>query len=57
MTKSATSHLMPVFARADLAFESGEGVWLNGTDGQLLVVYHAKPGSLQPLAEALGSLR
>ena len=33
MTKAAASHLFPVFARADLAFESGEGVWLNGTDG------------------------
>src|SRR5436305_11143568 len=39
MTKSARSsieqpHLLPVFARADLAFERGEGVWLTGTDGQ-----------------------
>lgn len=30
----ASSHLLPVFARADLAFTSGEGVWLNGTDGE-----------------------
>ncbi len=34
MTKSATSHLLPVFARADLAFERGEGAWLLGTDGE-----------------------
>ncbi|MDB5484452.1 MAG: acetylornithine aminotransferase, partial [Tardiphaga sp.] len=37
MTNSATTsqaHLMPVFARADLAFERGEGVWLYGTDGE-----------------------
>jgi acetylornithine/N-succinyldiaminopimelate aminotransferase len=34
MTKIATSHLLPVFARADLAFERGEGVWLFGTDGE-----------------------
>ena len=39
MTKSAASptsqaHLLPVFARADLAFERGEGVWLIGTDGE-----------------------
>src|SRR4051812_29564192 len=39
MTKSAGSsieqpHLLPVFARADLAFERGEGVWLIGTDGE-----------------------
>jgi acetylornithine/N-succinyldiaminopimelate aminotransferase len=35
MTKSATSsHLLPVFARADVAFTAGEGAWLNGTDGE-----------------------
>ena len=35
MTKSATtSHLLPVFARADIAFERGEGAWLFGTDGE-----------------------
>ena len=35
MTKSATtSHLLPVFARADVAFERGEGAWLFGTDGE-----------------------
>jgi len=39
MTKNAGSsiaqpHLLPVFARADLAFERGEGAWLTGTDGE-----------------------
>jgi acetylornithine/N-succinyldiaminopimelate aminotransferase len=34
MTKSASSHLLPVFARADLAFERGDGAWLVGTDGE-----------------------
>src|SRR5882724_624556 len=34
MTNSATSHLLPVFARVDLGFERGEGVWLHGTDGE-----------------------
>src|SRR6478609_2851960 len=34
MTKSATSHLLPVFARADIGFERGEGAWLIGTDGE-----------------------
>lgn len=29
-----TSHLLPTYARVDLAFERGEGVWLIGTDGQ-----------------------
>src|ERR1039458_8739415 len=34
MTKSATSHLLPVFARVDLGFERGEGAWLTATDGE-----------------------
>jgi len=29
-----TSRLMPTYARADLAFERGEGAWLVGTDGE-----------------------
>lgn len=34
MTQSPTpSHLLPVFARADVAFARGEGAWLIGTDG------------------------
>jgi acetylornithine/N-succinyldiaminopimelate aminotransferase len=37
MTESAkshaSSHLLPVFARVDLAFERGEGVWLVATNG------------------------
>ncbi len=34
MTESATSHLLPVFARVDLAFERGEGAWLIASDGE-----------------------
>jgi acetylornithine/N-succinyldiaminopimelate aminotransferase len=34
MTNSATSHLLPVFARVDLAFERGEGAWLIATNGE-----------------------
>jgi acetylornithine/N-succinyldiaminopimelate aminotransferase len=30
---SVTSHLLPVFARVDLAFERGEGAWLIATNG------------------------
>jgi acetylornithine/N-succinyldiaminopimelate aminotransferase len=30
---TVTSHLMPTFARVDLAFERGEGVWLTATNG------------------------
>jgi len=33
MTKSATSHLLPVFARVDLGFTRGEGCWLVATNG------------------------
>ncbi len=34
MTDSAASHLLPVFARVDLAFERGEGAWLIATNGE-----------------------
>jgi acetylornithine/N-succinyldiaminopimelate aminotransferase len=34
MTDCATSHLLPVFARVDLAFERGEGAWLVATNGE-----------------------
>src|SRR5215475_6246889 len=33
MSTSATSHLLPVFARVDLGFTSGEGCWLTATNG------------------------
>ncbi len=33
MTKSAAPHLLPVFARADIGFERGEGCWLIATNG------------------------
>ncbi len=32
-SQTATTHMLPVFARADLAFERGEGVWLIATNG------------------------
>src|SRR5690349_12515803 len=34
MTSVRTSHLLPTYARVDLAFERGEGAWLFGTDGE-----------------------
>src|SRR3981189_3315689 len=34
MTNSATSHLLPVFARVDPGFERGEGAWLIATNGE-----------------------
>ncbi len=33
MSHSAESHLLPVFARADVAFDRGEGCWLIATNG------------------------
>jgi acetylornithine/N-succinyldiaminopimelate aminotransferase len=33
MTKSAAPHLLPVFARAEIGFERGEGCWLISTNG------------------------
>jgi len=34
ISKAMTSHLLPVFARVDLAFREGEGAWLTATDGE-----------------------
>jgi acetylornithine/N-succinyldiaminopimelate aminotransferase len=34
MTNSATSHLLPVFARVDLSFSRGEGCYLISTNGE-----------------------
>jgi len=31
---AVTSHLLPTYARADLAFERGEGAWLTATTGE-----------------------
>ncbi|HVV61892.1 MAG TPA: aspartate aminotransferase family protein [Pseudolabrys sp.] len=33
MTKAVTSHLLPTYARVDLAFERGEGAWLFTANG------------------------
>jgi acetylornithine/N-succinyldiaminopimelate aminotransferase len=32
--QTVTSHLLPTFARVDLAFERGEGAWLTATTGE-----------------------
>jgi acetylornithine/N-succinyldiaminopimelate aminotransferase len=34
MSQISQSHLLPVFARAEIAFERGEGVWLVATNGE-----------------------
>src|ERR1700693_1976970 len=61
MTKSATSHLLPVFARVDLGFERGEGVWLVATNGERYLDFtsgvavnalgHAHPYMVKALTE------
>src|ERR1700730_19239481 len=61
MTKSATSHLLPVFARVDLGFTHGEGCWLISTDGELYLDFtsgvavnalgHAHPHLVAALTE------
>src|ERR1700676_506455 len=33
MSSAQTSHLLPTYARVDLAFDRGEGVWLQATNG------------------------
>jgi acetylornithine/N-succinyldiaminopimelate aminotransferase len=55
------SHLLPVFARADLAFERGEGVWLIATNGERFLDFtsgvavnalgHAHPALVAALQE------
>src|SRR2546423_14077531 len=61
MDKPATSHLLPVFARADLGFERGEGVWLVATNGERYLDFssgvavnalgHAHPHLVAAIAE------
>jgi len=34
MSQAVSSHLLPTYARVDLAFERGEGAWLTATNGE-----------------------
>ena len=61
-----TSHLLPTFARVDLAFERGEGAWLTTTTGERYLDFtsgvavnalgHAHPQVAQALAEQAAKL-
>jgi len=61
MTSVRTSHLLPTYARVDLAFERGEGAWLIATDGERYLDFtsgvavnalgHAHPHLLAAIAE------
>jgi acetylornithine/N-succinyldiaminopimelate aminotransferase len=56
-----TSHLLPAYARADIAFERGEGAWLIATDGERYLDFtsgvavnalgHAHPHLIKALGE------
>jgi acetylornithine/N-succinyldiaminopimelate aminotransferase len=60
------SPLMPTYARADLAFERGEGVWLVGTDGKRYLDFaggvavsalgHAHPKLVAAITEQAGKV-
>src|SRR5215475_10198365 len=61
-----TSHLLPVFARIDLAFERGEGCWLVTTNGERYLDFgtgiavnslgHSHPHLVEALTEQVGKL-
>ncbi|MGZ8321719.1 MAG: acetylornithine transaminase [Rhodoplanes sp.] len=60
------SHLLPTYARVDIAFERGEGAWLTATDGAryldcaggvaVNVLGHAHPALVAALTEQAGKL-
>jgi acetylornithine/N-succinyldiaminopimelate aminotransferase len=61
-----TSHLLPTYARVDVAFERGEGAWLIATDGERYLDFtsgiavnllgHAHPHLVAALTEQAGKL-
>jgi acetylornithine/N-succinyldiaminopimelate aminotransferase len=61
MSEHGTSHLLPTYARVDLAFERGEGVWLVATNGDRYLDFtsgvavnalgHAHPGLIAAISE------
>jgi acetylornithine/N-succinyldiaminopimelate aminotransferase len=63
---TTTSHLLPVFARADLAFDRGEGVWLITADGERYLDFtsgvavnalgHAHPHLVEALQQQVAKL-
>src|SRR5437879_355466 len=65
-SQTVTSHLMPTFARVDLAFERGEGAWLISTSGERYLDFtagvavnalgHAHPRVAAAVAEQAGKL-
>jgi acetylornithine/N-succinyldiaminopimelate aminotransferase len=66
MSQISQSHLLPVFARADIAFDRGEGVWLVATDGERYLDFgsgvavnglgHCHPHLVKAMTEQLGKV-
>jgi acetylornithine/N-succinyldiaminopimelate aminotransferase len=66
MTRLSTSHLLPTYARVDLAFERGEGAWLVATDGSRYLDFtsgvavnalgHAHPHLVAAIGEQVAKL-
>jgi acetylornithine/N-succinyldiaminopimelate aminotransferase len=66
MSGLGTSHLLPTYARVDLAFERGEGAWLIATDGERYLDFtsgvavnalgHAHPQLVAAISEQLKKL-
>ena len=66
MNGVSTSHLLPTYARVDLAFERGEGAWLIATDGERYLDFtsgvavnalgHAHPRLVAAITEQAGKV-
>src|SRR4029453_8032362 len=66
MSEQGTSHLLPTYARVDLAFERGEGAWLIATNGERYLDFtsggavnalgHPHPHLVAALAEQAGKV-
>src|SRR5712691_6410288 len=66
MSGAQTSHLLPTYARVDLAFERGEGSWLTATNGERYLDFtsgvavnalgHAHPHLVAAIAEQAAKL-
>jgi acetylornithine/N-succinyldiaminopimelate aminotransferase len=66
MTSARASHLLPTYARVDLAFERGEGAWLIATNGERYLDFtsgvavnalgHAHPHLVAAIAEQAGKV-
>lgn len=66
MSQPVISHLLPTYARVDIAFERGEGCWLLATDGERYLDFssgvavnslgHAHPHLVEALTRQAGQL-